>query len=268
MPICLKECIVQVCYIQLYPSVVLIYNVLEAMKARRLHDWNLRIDQAKELQRHLASQISPIVSVDTLKFVGGVDISAPDSNGVARGAAVVLSYPDLQLAETSIVEDTVHFPYVPGLLSFRESPLVIKALEGLNIEPDIILIDGQGIAHPRRFGIACHVGLLVDVPTIGCAKSRLWGTHSTPSEERGAYAELYDNDGVIGIVLRTKPRTNPIYVSIGHKMDLTTAVQWTFNCCRGYRIPEPTRYAHLAAGGKIKTSAAGESMARQLSLPE
>ncbi len=237
------------------------------MKARRLHDWNLSADQAKELQSHLASRISSTASVDNPKFIAGVDISGTDSNCVARGAAVVLSYPGLQLAETSIAEDKVEFPYVPGLLSFRETPLIIKALEGLSIEPDVILIDGQGIAHPRRFGIACHVGLLVDVPTIGCAKSRLWGTHDTPAHEPGSYTELYDNDDVIGVALRTKLRTNPIYVSIGHKVDLTTAVEWTLNCCRGYRVPEPTRYAHLAAGGKLKP-AAGGGTARQLSWME
>ena len=179
---------------------------------------------------------------------------------------MVLIYPDLEIADQSVVEDTVRFPYVPGLLSFRESPLILKALEGLSIHPDLILVDGQGMAHPRRFGLACHIGLLIDVPTIGCGKSRLCGTHRTPGVERGEYAELMDGGEVIGAALRTKSNTNPNYGSIGHKVDLRTAIEWTLSCCRGYRVPEPTRCAHLAAGGKLKAPSGTRGIASQLSM--
>ena len=189
--------------------------------------------------------------VGEVRFIAGVDISGPNSAGLARGAAVVLTYPGLQLADQSVVEAPLRFPYMPGLLSFRESPLVLDALERLTIVPDLILMDGQGLAHPRRFGLACHIGLLVDLPTIGCAKSRLWGTHRMPEGERGAYADLTDGGEIIGVVLRTKLNTKPIYVSIGHKIDLKAALKWTLSCCRGYRVPEPTRYAHLAAGRQL-----------------
>ncbi|MFQ5872825.1 MAG: deoxyribonuclease V [Dehalococcoidia bacterium] len=236
------------------------------MKARQLHRWDLGIQRAKELQRHLASQVSRIDAVAAPRFVAGVDISAPDSRGVARGAAVVLSYPDLELAEHSVVEADVTFPYVPGLLSFRESPLILRALEGLSTDPDLILVDGQGMAHPRRFGLACHIGLLMDVPTIGCAKSRLCGTHRMPEGQRGAFADLMDDGELIGAALRSKDNTNPIYISIGHKVDLEAAVKWTLNCCRGYRVPEPTRYAHMAAGGNLKAISATKERGRQLSM--
>ncbi|MCH9036203.1 MAG: endonuclease V [Chloroflexi bacterium] len=194
------------------------------MKSRNLHTWDLSIDQAKELQRDLAFRVSVVSEDLNPRYVAGVDISAPDASGVARGAAVVLSYPGLVIADYFVTRARVSFPYVPGLLSFREAPLVIQALEGLSIDPDLILVDGQGLAHPRRFGLACHIGLLMDVPTIGCAKSRLCGVHAAPGAERGSYSYLTDGEEVIGAVLRTKPRTNPIFVSVGHRIDLETAI--------------------------------------------
>ena len=164
----------------------------------------------------------------------------------------VLSYPEFRLAEIEIFEGKLTFPYVPGLLSFRESPLTLAACEKLTVTPDLFLVDGQGIAHPRRMGLASHLGLLLNAPTIGCAKSLLCGRHEEPGMEPGSYAEVIDNGEVIGAALRTKRGMNPIYVSIGHRVDLQTAIYWTMECCRGYRIPEPTRLAHLAAGGNLK----------------
>lgn len=236
------------------------------MKVRQLHRWDIGIQDAKELQRSLASQVSTVDCLVSPRYVAGVDISAPNKDSVAKGAAVALSFPSMEVLEASVVEDEVRFPYVPGLLSFRESPLVLKALEGLSVEPDLILIDGQGMAHPRRFGIACHIGLLVDVPTIGCAKSRLCGTHTAPGNEVGDYSELYESGDVIGVALRTKVKTNPIYVSIGHKVDLDSARKWTLACGGGYRVPEPTRYAHLAAGGKLVIGSGKAEKGEQLSL--
>lgn len=184
-------------------------------------------------------------------MVAGVDISAPNARGVAKGAVVVLSYPELALVDTSVVEQRIDFPYVPGLLSFREAPAAVAAFEKLILTPDLILVDAQGIAHPRRLGFASHLGLLLDAPTIGCAKSILCGKHQPLGIEAGCHAELIDNDEVVGAALRTKEHTTPIYVSIGHKVDLATALRWVMNCCRGYRLPEPTRLAHLAAGGRL-----------------
>ncbi len=181
-------------------------------------------------------------------FIAGVDV-AIQRRGEGTASVVVLSYPELKLVEDSNVQGEVDFPYVPGLLSFRESPLLIKAFEGLKITPDLVLVDGQGVAHPRRFGIAAHLGLLLDIPTIGCAKSRLCGTFEEPGVEAGSTSNLKDVDEVIGRVVRTRTNTRPVYVSVGHKVSLRQAVIWTLRCCRGFRLPEPTRLAHQAAGG-------------------
>jgi deoxyribonuclease V len=164
---------------------------------------------------------------------------------------VVLRYPEFGIVEVKVVEDKIMFPYIPGLLSFRESPLILAACEKLSNVPDLVLIDGQGIAHPRRFGLASHVGLLLDLPTIGCAKSILCGRHQPVAEEAGSYAELLDKGEIIGAALRTKSGVKPLYVSVGHRIDLASALWWVMKCCLGYRLPEPTRLAHLAAGGML-----------------
>lgn len=205
------------------------------------------------MQSKLASLVSRTNEVASPHYIAGVDISVDRTRGWGRGAAVVLSYPSLEVAEVQTVEDTIDFPYVPGLLSFREAPLTLAACERLEITPDLFLVDGQGIAHPRRLGLASHLGLCLSVPTIGCAKSRLCGHHDMLAEEVTSYAELLDNSEVIGAVLRTKAKVKPLYVSIGHKVDMAAAVYWTLQCCRGYRLPEPTRLAHLAAGGNLET---------------
>ena len=222
------------------------------MKARALHNWQVSVAQAQAIQLELAPQVlrrNELVYAP--RFVAGVDISARDARGMGRGAVVVLSYPELALAEVKVVEQKVDFPYVPGLLSFREAPVAVAAFEKLDLTPDLILVDAQGIAHPRRFGFASHLGLLLDTPAIGCAKSILCGRHEPLASEAGAYAELIDNGEVVGASLRTKGGVTPIYVSIGHKVDLDNAIKYVMACCRGYRIPEPTRLAHLAAGGRI-----------------
>jgi len=155
------------------------------------------------------------------------------------------------VVEVKVVDDKLNLPYIPGLLSFREAPLILAACQKLTVTPGLILVDGQGIAHPRRMGLASHIGLWLNLPTIGCAKSLLCGTHQVPGAEPGSYAEVIDNGEIIGAALRTKLGVKPIYVSIGHKIDLPTAIYWVMNCCRGYRLPEPTRLAHLAAGGNL-----------------
>ena len=221
------------------------------MKINQLHDWQLSIEQAKQIQRDLSSQVSKKNEITSHRLFAGADISAPDSSGVACAAVVVLEYPTLEIAEVQTTKGKLLFPYVPGFLSFRESPLLVATFEKISASPDILLVDGQGIAHPRRFGIASHLGLILGIPTIGCAKSRLCGQHKPLiTAEVGSYTELVDKDEVLGVVMVTKAHAAPIYVSIGHKIDLANAIHWVMKCCAGYRLPEPCRLAHIAASGK------------------
>lgn len=221
------------------------------VRVRELHSWQVTIAEAREIQRSLASQVVRSDDVNAPGLIAGADISSPDKSGVARGAVVVLRFPELGLVERSVVEQRVSFPYVPGLLSFRETPLILAACERLSLTPDIFIADAQGIAHPRRLGLASHLGLLLDVPTIGCAKSILCGRHGELGQEPGSYAPLLDGGEVIGAALRTKRGTSPVYVSIGHRIDLEAALHWVMACVKGYRLPEPTRLAHLAAAGQL-----------------
>ena len=227
------------------------YNL--CVRLQQLHDWNLTILQARDLQNRLATEVFRVGSVIAPRFIAGVDVSTRMSRGTGNAAVVVLEYPELNLVETKIMQGEINFPYVPGLLSFREAPLILKACEQLTHTPDLMIVDGQGIAHPRRLGIAAHLGLFFDIPTIGCAKSRLCGTHEEPAPEPGNYEELFDNNETIGVVLRTKFNTNPVYISIGNKIAIEDAIFWVMRCCRGYRLPEPIRLAHQAAGGNLKT---------------
>jgi deoxyribonuclease V len=221
------------------------------MKGRNLHSWQVTIAEAEEIQQALASQVVRRNELNTPRLIAGVDISGEDRSGMVRGAVVVLRFPELVLVERSMAEQRIGFPYVPGLLSFRETPLILAACEGLTLSPDLFIADAQGIAHPRRLGLASHLGLLLDVPTIGCAKSILCGRHDDLGEEPGSYAPLFDDSEIIGAALRTKQGVSPVYVSIGHKVDLDAALHWVMACLRGYRLPEPTRLAHLAAGGQL-----------------
>ena len=230
-----------------------------------MHDWQVTVVEAKEIQRRLASQVSRTNEVDAPRLIAGADISPPDQHGIAKAAVVVLRLPDLTLVECSVAERTVAFPYIPGLLSFRETPLLLSACEGLSSSPDLFIADAQGIAHPRRLGLASHLGLVLDIPTIGCAKSILCGEHRELGLEPGSYVPLLDYGEVIGAALRTKQGTKPVYVSIGHKVDLEAAIHWVLFCCRGHRIPEPTRLAHLAAAGKLPVSPRPEK--EQMELP-
>jgi len=221
------------------------------VKWHNLHSWHVSTAEAREIQRSLASQVVRKSEIDVPRLIAGADISHEDERGMAKAAVVVLRFPDLVLIETSVIEPRVEFPYVPGFLSFREIPLVLAACERLTLTPDLFIADAQGIAHPRRLGLASHLGLFLDVPTIGCAKSILCGRHDDLEEEPGARSLLLDRDEVVGAALRTKRSVKPVYVSIGHKVDLEAALYWVMACCNGYRLPEPTRLAHLAAAGKL-----------------
>ncbi len=223
------------------------------MKFLSLHPWDVSVETARAIQVRLAAQVSHSNDIpERPQYVVGTDISSPDARGVARGAAVVMRVADLKIVEVKCVEGKPGFPYVPGLLSFREAPLVLGALERLTITPDFLLADGQGLAHPRRFGLACHLGLITDLPSIGCAKSLLLGTHGHLDTEQGSQASLEDKGEVVGAALRTRKGVSPIYVSIGHKVDLPSALRWTLACCARYRMPEPTRLAHQAAAGRLE----------------
>jgi deoxyribonuclease V len=231
----------------------MLYNAKVIVRA--LHGWEVDFAEARRIQRSLASRVVAEGALDEVGLVAGVDISAPDARGVAKGAVVVLSYPELEVVEVRVAEGMMTFPYLSGLLSFRESPLILAACEGLGSAPDLIIVDGQGVAHPRRLGLASHVGLLLDLPAIGCAKSVLCGRHGPLGEEAGARADLLDGGEVIGAALRTRAKVRPVYVSVGHRIGLDSALAWVMQCCRGYRVPEPTRLAHLAAGGRLTVEA-------------
>jgi len=216
---------------------------------RDIHRWDVSVAEAKQIQDGLARRVVRIGRLGDIKLIAGVDISGANSDGMSRGAIVVLQYPAMEVVERSVVTMKVEFPYVPGLLSFREMPLILAACEKLCTVPDLFVADGQGIAHPRRLGLASHLGLVLDVPTIGCAKSILCGTHEYLGEELGNRVSLIDNEEIVGAALRTKRKVKPVYVSIGHKVDLDEACRWVLACCKGYRLPEPTRLAHQAASG-------------------
>ncbi len=206
-----------------------------------------------QIQKELAGEVCRHGDITTPRLIAGADTSVNRFTKTGTAAVAVLSYPELKPVEIKVVTDRLNFPYVPGLLSFREAPLVLAACEKLTLTPDILMVDGQGIAHPRRLGLASHLGLFLDIPTIGCAKSRLCGRHEEPENTAGSYTELHDGGEVIGAVVRTRTGVKPVYVSIGHKIDLPSAIHQVLECCRGYRLPEPTRLAHQAAGGYLKT---------------
>ncbi|HLB29643.1 MAG TPA: deoxyribonuclease V [Dehalococcoidia bacterium] len=223
------------------------------MRTSEFHPWYVAPEEAVAIQRRLAAQVVRQGSPGPVRRVAGADISV-DRDGHGRGAVVVLSYPELEPLEVQTAEAAVPFPYVPGLLAFREVPVLLPAFERLQEVPDLLLVDGQGIAHQRRFGIACHLGLILDVPAIGCAKSRLVGSHDPVGDEEGSWAPLADKGESVGVALRTRRGAGPIYVSIGHRIGLEEARGWALRLCRGYRLPEPCRLAHQAAGGTWRLS--------------
>jgi len=224
------------------------------VELRDLHRWDLSPKEAMALQRELASAVVRRGDPQRVRRVAGVDISVDRVEKRGTGAVVVLSYPELELVEVAVADAPLAFPYVPGLLSFRETPVLREAFRQVRGPIDLLLVDGQGYAHPRRFGIACHLGLLLDVPAIGCAKSRLLGEHAEPGASAGSRADLVHEGEVIGSVLRTRDGVRPLFVSAGHQIDLRAAESWVLRLCRGYRLPEPTRLADQAAGGRLSAT--------------
>jgi deoxyribonuclease V len=209
--------------------------------------WPTNLAEARAVQESLRGQVIAADRFGRLNTVAGVDVGFEKNGTVTRAAAVVLEFPGLEPREQAIARQPTRFPYVPGFLSFREAPAVLAALEKLRAKPDLLLCDGQGLAHPRRFGIACHLGLLTDIPSIGVAKSRLVGTHDEVPQQKGAWRPLKDGDEVIGAVLRTRTRVSPVYVSVGHRVSLASAIDIVLRCTTRYRLPETTRRAHRLA---------------------
>jgi len=231
------------------------------MEFSHLHDWTLDRSAAVTLQRELAERLILEDRLPTLlTTVAGVDVSCRFRSRLFHAAVVLFSYPQLHLLETATASLEVDFPYIPGLLSFRELPVVLRALHQLTAAPDLLLVDGQGIAHPRRLGLASHLGLWLERPTIGCAKSRLYGEHDEVGKEKGAQTALLDNSGVeIGALLRSRSGIKPLYISPGHRVSVPTATEIALSCCGKYRLPEPIRAAHTASN-RQRLSVEGNSL--------
>lgn len=214
------------------------------MKIHLFHSWDVTPQEAIRLQEQLRAMVTPQGHVPNPELVAGADAAFDVETGRVFAAVVVLSFPSLEPIERVVHQESLSFPYIPGLLSFREAPALLRAFEKLRHNPDVIFVDGHGLSHPRSAGIACHIGLCLDKPTIGCAKSLLIGRHSVPGPSRGSHTSLYDaSNRVIGSVVRTRDRVRPIFVSVGHRISLARAIQLTLACGKGYRIPEPTRQA-------------------------
>jgi deoxyribonuclease V len=213
------------------------------MQKEPLHDWNLNPGQAVALQKELARRLVLEDQPGEIRAVAGVDMAINEGNGMARAAVVLLSFPALEVLEQHVYEEPVRMAYIPGLLSFRELPCILGAFAQLKRSPDLVMVDGQGIAHPRRLGIAAHLGLWIEQPTIGCAKSILVGQHGPPGEEAGAWVPLTDRGEVIGAAVRTRGGVKPMIISPGNRISLETSIRYVLACGRGYRLPEPTRQA-------------------------
>jgi len=207
------------------------------------HRWNIAPREAIALQHDLATRVVRRGRIRKLQLVAGADLAFTPDRAQCIAGAVVWDVAADRIVEQHVARRAVKFPYVPGLLSFREAPALLACLRRIRSTPDVFLFDGQGFAHPRRFGLACHMGVLLDRPSVGCAKSLLIGAHDDLPEGRGSTASLVHDDACIGVALRTRERVKPIYVSIGHRLSLTAAVAVTLACCTRYRLPEPTRLA-------------------------
>jgi deoxyribonuclease V len=215
------------------------------MNYKNLHPWNVSPNEAIEIQKQLAGEVRKETLTTEVKLVAGADISFERFSDTVYAGFVVIDITNFNIVAQASVRTVAQFPYIPGLLSFREAPPLLAAWQQLDLMPDVVMFDGQGIAHPRRLGIAAHMGLIIDCPTIGCAKTLLLGNYETPALAAGSYANLMDGDEQIGVVLRTKRKVKPIFISIGHRIDLASAIYIAMRVVKGYRIPEPTRQAHI-----------------------
>jgi deoxyribonuclease V len=215
------------------------------MSQNPLHEWNLNVQEAIALQRKLASRIILEDHVGEVHLVAGVDMAINEENQMAHAAVVLLTYPEMKTVERHVYEEPIRMPYMPGLLSFREAPSVLGAFRKLSRRPDLVMVDGHGIAHPRRIGIGAHLGLWLGIPTIGCGKSILVGNYNKDAlgEEAGSWVPLVYKNEIIGAMVRTRTRVNPMIISAGHLISLETSIHYVLACGKGYRLPEPTRQA-------------------------
>ncbi len=223
------------------------------MEIQNLHDWNLTYSEAISLQKELANQVKHQKIKFKPETIAGLDCAFSKDGKQIITAIVVLKFGNFEVLETVSSVQKVTFPYIPGLLSFREAPVCLAAVQKLKITPDVFMIDGQGIAHPRRLGLGAHLGLFFDIPTFGCAKSRLIGQFDEPAIEKGALSPLKDKNEIIGSVVRTRAKVKPVFISVGNKCLLEDAINITLSCATKYRIPEPTRLAHQYVS-KLKLS--------------
>jgi len=215
------------------------------MVVHHLHPWDLSPQEAMELQKELASRVrEEPLDLEKVDLIAGVDVSFSRGDSTGYAAVVAMEYPSFKVVEVAGIKGDLGMPYIPGLLSFREAPLILRALEKLKRTPQVILVDGNGVAHPRGLGIASHLGVLLDAATIGCAKSRLLGHHEEPGPQKGEWAPWRHEGRLLGAVLRTRTGVKPIYVSVGHRVTLDDALELVLSCCPRYRIPEPIRAAH------------------------
>jgi len=216
-----------------------------------LHPWNLSPQEAIQLQNELRTRVifAPLDEAG-IRLVAGVDVGLPRGAQIARAAIAVLDYPTLELVDQATAEMPAPFPYIPGLLSFREMPVILAALERLQTRPDVFIVDGHGYAHPRRFGLACHLGVWLDQPAIGCGKSILTGEQAPLANPRGSVAPLQAGGEIIGASLRTRQGVRPVYISVGHRIDLQSAIRMILACGRAVRLPEPIRQAHYLASAR------------------
>ncbi|GIW01420.1 deoxyribonuclease V [Roseiflexus sp.] len=215
------------------------------MKPSADHPWPVDLGEARVIQERIRAQVIARDAFGPIRTVAGVDTGYSGDSALA--AVVVLAFPSLQALDYAVARRQISFPYVPGYLSFREAPAVLDALASLRITPDLLMCDGHGLAHPRRCGIACHLGVLTDLPSIGCAKSVLVGAHDPLPDVRGAWTPLRHDDEIVGAALRTRPGVRPVYVSVGHRVSLETAIQFVMACVTRYRLPETTRAADALA---------------------
>ncbi len=215
------------------------------MRLRKIHSFDVTYAEAVGIQRRLARMVSVRPFVSDYRYVAGADVSYSRTDNTLFAVVVLQEFPSGERVLARVEKGAATFPYIPGLLSFREAPLLLRIFENLPVTPDVVLFDAQGLAHPRGLGLACHVGLLLDVPSVGCAKSKLVGEYEEPEASQGCRSPLIYNDRVVGAVVRTRDNVRPVFVSPGHKMDVESAVRVVLATCRGYRLPEPTRIAHL-----------------------
>ena len=230
------------------------------MQVHRFHSWKVTPQKAIQIQEQLRGKVISQGRVVRPRLVAGADVAFDKTSDWVYACVVVLSFPNMEVVEVALHQDYTLFPYLPGLLSFREAPPLLCAFKKLHHTPDVIFIDGHGLSHPRAAGIACHIGVLLDRPVIGCAKSVLIGTYADLARSRGAVSYVYSHEGhVVGAAVRTRDNVRPVFVSIGHRIGLGPAIRLTLLCGKGYRIPEPTRQAHLLAEGAKRSKARREA---------